>query len=689
MKVYSYGRNNHGQLGVGSLDPENTYDPLLIEGLSDKEVVDICCGRNHCAVLCENGDVYCWGSSKDGQCGSEEDRVTSPRHVPIQLPEEVCSHGIPFIPEKAFIKQIACGMSHTMVLSDNHEVWVWGSGLALGVVTIETSVQPILLEYLLGKNVLSIFCGDQYSLALVEKSESGIDVPTLEQRPSVQYKTHRYFPPTCVKCNEEIYSYTETCDTCIISDKHKCSNSLSSSGMSAVDSSVVMVRTTDSSDIEVNITNQVSKASKLGEDDTDSEKQNSDSARCESPTFQEACERETDCPANEDKDEKIDVWQKRTDSPVQSGIFNTDRIENKSSTIENDPAGSTGIPRSKSFIDENTAREFLAKQLEATQKSSPNLKKKSSSSNLLQGVTTATNKVIGGIKNSVSDTINYVSGQGVELISFSKNSEIEPKSPVKKRLLTPESSPQREATPSSAESSLCELPVAGSGVLESDEEDGKRPLSMRRILAQQEQFERKMTRESGKENCVLKHIAVETEVWTWGKNNKGQLGTGDMMNRPQPTLIKALSNKCIVKVSCGQQHTLALTANSQVYTWGLNDHGQLGHSELTASPYRIKLMSDKYVWDVEAGDTHSLFLIDGAGFRPDVFYSGLHPCKDLCVQIHKTTRLTSLNFLKKLGWVRCISAGGDNCACIVNKSTSGELATLYEVALWSASSSTV
>jgi len=27
------------------------------------------------------------------------------------------------------------------------------------------------------------------------------------------------------------------------------------------------------------------------------------------------------------------------------------------------------------------------------------------------------------------------------------------------------------------------------------------------------------------------HITIETEVWSWGKNNRGQLGVGDMIDR--------------------------------------------------------------------------------------------------------------------------------------------------------------
>ena len=35
-----------------------------------------------------------------------------------------------------------------------------------------------------------------------------------------------------------------------------------------------------------------------------------------------------------------------------------------------------------------------------------------------------------------------------------------------------------------------------------------------------------------------------------------------------PTIVKAMSNKRVAKVCCGTTHTMALTANSQVTSWG-------------------------------------------------------------------------------------------------------------------------
>ena len=44
----------------------------------------------------------------------------------------------------------------------------------------------------------------------------------------------------------------------------------------------------------------------------------------------------------------------------------------------------------------------------------------------------------------------------------------------------------------------------------------------------------------------------------------------------KPTLIKDLEDKTVVQVGCGTFHTVVLTEDSELYSAGLNDFGQLG-----------------------------------------------------------------------------------------------------------------
>uniref|UniRef100_A0AAY4D397 BTB domain-containing protein n=1 Tax=Denticeps clupeoides TaxID=299321 RepID=A0AAY4D397_9TELE len=67
------------------------------------------------------------------------------------------------------------------------------------------------------------------------------------------------------------------------------------------------------------------------------------------------------------------------------------------------------------------------------------------------------------------------------------------------------------------------------------------------------------------------------QVYAWGYNNSGQVGSGSTANQPTPRRVSScLQNKVVVNVACGYAHTLALTDEGFIYAWGANSYGQLG-----------------------------------------------------------------------------------------------------------------
>lgn len=64
-------------------------------------------------------------------------------------------------------------------------------------------------------------------------------------------------------------------------------------------------------------------------------------------------------------------------------------------------------------------------------------------------------------------------------------------------------------------------------------------------------------------------------VYTWGLNDKGQLGLGNELPTVEPTLVSSLT-KVITKIDCGLKHCVALTKDYQLYLWGSNLQSQLG-----------------------------------------------------------------------------------------------------------------
>ncbi|KAI8761234.1 alsin, partial [Biomphalaria glabrata] len=164
-------------------------------------------------------------------------------------------------------------------------------------------------------------------------------------------------------------------------------------------------------------------------------------------------------------------------------------------------------------------------------------------------------------------------------------------------------------------------------------------------------------------------IVTATNVWVWGSNDQGQLGLGDQLERSTPVLIKFLAGRQVIKLAAGESHSLAVTSNSQVYSWGSNSYGQIGQPDSVYGPTRVKLVKGCTVWDVGAGQSHSVFLGDSADGsdspRPVVLYCGKHPSKEKLTTMKKTNSPVALGDIKQLGWITKVTAGGSSCACKV------------------------
>jgi len=66
-------------------------------------------------------------------------------------------------------------------------------------------------------------------------------------------------------------------------------------------------------------------------------------------------------------------------------------------------------------------------------------------------------------------------------------------------------------------------------------------------------------------------------VFTWGRGEDGQLGLGDTSDQDEPTYVDALRGVGVRQIACGSGHTVVLTTDGEVFTWGRGDDGRLGH----------------------------------------------------------------------------------------------------------------
>lgn len=92
-------------------------------------------------------------------------------------------------------------------------------------------------------------------------------------------------------------------------------------------------------------------------------------------------------------------------------------------------------------------------------------------------------------------------------------------------------------------------------------------------------------------HCVA--LDVEGHCYTWGRNEKGQLGHGDTTLRDMPTIVSELSKYKIVAAGAGRAHTVVVTEDGHSFAFGWNKHGQLGtgstKSEFELSPVHCQV----------------------------------------------------------------------------------------------------
>eukprot|EP01127_Copromyxa_protea_P010513 TRINITY_DN2557_c0_g1_i1.p1 TRINITY_DN2557_c0_g1~~TRINITY_DN2557_c0_g1_i1.p1 ORF type:complete len:426 (-),score=119.25 TRINITY_DN2557_c0_g1_i1:174-1451(-) len=118
------------------------------------------------------------------------------------------------------------------------------------------------------------------------------------------------------------------------------------------------------------------------------------------------------------------------------------------------------------------------------------------------------------------------------------------------------------------------------------------------------------------------HFVVTTdgELYGWGINGFGQLGSGDTKPHERPKRVKGVSK--VIDVACGVAHTLILCEDG-VYSCGRNAYGQLGLGDAEkqdgVEQFPPKIVVQKITWfdenlendeivQVECGDNHSVAL---------------------------------------------------------------------------------
>lgn len=171
----------------------------MVKVLGTNVIVQIACGGEHSLALTNDGELYAWGSNRDGQLGLGS-------HIVSEIkPKKISS--LAAVP----IAFIACGGHHTVVISKSGKfklylrrglhayptfrylfagaVFSWGRNTfgQLGLIDTQQRSLPCQLRTLRNSKVCYAACGENFSVFLTLVNFIDTLVNILEENPKITF----------------------------------------------------------------------------------------------------------------------------------------------------------------------------------------------------------------------------------------------------------------------------------------------------------------------------------------------------------------------------------------------------------------------------------------------------------------------------------------------------------------------
>ena len=130
----------------------------------------VSCGGDHTVALSEDGNVYAFGQSTNGQLGLGTRTLET--YVPLKITplSEICNDNDQ---TNSKIIHISCGENHTAVVSSSGQLFTFGDGrhgkLCLDTETLSNHYSPVLSTRFQGDyRVLSAICGGCHTMVVAQ-----------------------------------------------------------------------------------------------------------------------------------------------------------------------------------------------------------------------------------------------------------------------------------------------------------------------------------------------------------------------------------------------------------------------------------------------------------------------------------------------------------------------------------------
>jgi alpha-tubulin suppressor-like RCC1 family protein len=102
-------------------------------------------------------------------------------------------------------------------------------------------------------------------------------------------------------------------------------------------------------------------------------------------------------------------------------------------------------------------------------------------------------------------------------------------------------------------------------------------------------------------------IDFRGKLWSWGYNQQGQLGVNSILSKLTPVAVLG-TNKTFCQISISDSHSLGLDFRGKLWSWGQNTYGQLGDNSIIGKCTPVSVYGNRTFCKISAGGNHSLGL---------------------------------------------------------------------------------
>lgn len=132
------------------------------------------------------------------------------------------------------------------------------------------------------------------------------------------------------------------------------------------------------------------------------------------------------------------------------------------------------------------------------------------------------------------------------------------------------------------------------------------------------------------------------EVFSWGHGRNGRLGHANELTQLEPLRLSFHNDIKIKTISAGLNHSLAISINGDIFSWGSDKYGQCGHGLTSGNdqiliPTRIERLRKHTIIHISGGDNHSLC----CDINNEIFVFGSNKCGQLGLRPNEVTTVNA------------------------------------------------